>query len=134
MHRYATKILETLAKATWERIFFGEVLDCSQGEETITDINLLDIKRAATSGGYTGMHILKTNKADEAKFGIDWEWWIGSHLGGWWRYAVQAKKLLIGTDSSINAENFDLPLLAPFFPPLATNLFCSDRFKVINAL
>lgn len=93
MNTFATKLLEILAKATWERIRFGYELNCSQGEETITDINLLDLKRA----GSPGMYILKTGKVEEAEYGIDWEWWIGSEInpliGGWWRYAIQAKKL-----------------------------------------
>jgi hypothetical protein len=93
MNDYATRVLESLARATWERIKFGEELDCSQGEETMTDVNLLDLKRA----GPHAVHVFKVNKADEAKYGIDWEWWIGTDsdafFGGWWRYAVQAKKL-----------------------------------------
>jgi hypothetical protein len=93
MNPYATRLLERLARATWERIKIGEQLDCSQGEETITDINLLDMKRA----GYPGMRIIKTNKPQESQWGIDWEWWIGSDRGalsnGWWRFAIQAKKI-----------------------------------------
>lgn len=93
MNDYATRVLESLAKATWERIRFGEDLGCSQGEETITDVNLLDLKRA----GPHAVKIVKVKRAAEARYGLDWEWWVGTdhdaYFGGWWRYAVQAKKL-----------------------------------------
>ncbi|MEW5861088.1 MAG: DUF6615 family protein [Cyanobacteriota bacterium] len=85
----AVQIFEQLAEATWERIQFGEELGCRQGEETITDINILDLKRA----GLCEVFIPKINKAKESETGIDWEWWIGSDQRGWWRYAVQAKKV-----------------------------------------
>ncbi|MEP0799421.1 DUF6615 family protein [Funiculus sociatus] len=85
----AVQIFEELAKATWERIQFGEELGCRQGEETITDINILELKRARLCE----VLIPEIYKATESKTGIDWEWWIGSDQRGWWRYAVQAKKV-----------------------------------------
>lgn len=85
----AVQIFEELAKATWERIQFGEKLGCRQGEETITDINILDLKRARLCEVF----IPKINKGTESQTGIDWEWWIGFDQRGWWRYAVQAKKV-----------------------------------------
>lgn len=85
----AVQLFELLAESTWERILAGEELGCRQGEETLTNINLLDIKRARLHE----VRVPKINKADEPKTGIDWEWWIGSNKKGWWRYAVQAKKI-----------------------------------------
>ena len=84
-----TRLFEELAEATWDRIRFGEELDCPQQEETITDINLLEIKRARLAN----VRVQKISKKKEAKTGLDWEWWIGSNRTGWWRYAVQAKKV-----------------------------------------
>lgn len=89
MNTQIAKLFEELASATWDRIQVGEELQCSQGEETITDLNLLELKRA----DLRNLHIRKVTKAEESKSGIDWEWWIGSNSRGWWRYAVQAKKL-----------------------------------------
>ncbi|MFS0556349.1 DUF6615 family protein [Brevibacillus sp. 179-C9.3 HS] len=89
MNSKAIEVFERLAVDTWERIKFGEELDCRQSEETITDINLLEIKRAALAN----ILVSKSNKDDEGLTGLDWEWWIGSNSTGWWRYAVQAKKL-----------------------------------------
>lgn len=83
------RIFEELAEATWDRIRFGERLDCPQQEETITDINLLDLKRARLAN----VHVRKVGRKKEARTGLDWEWWIGSDRTGWWRYAVQAKKV-----------------------------------------
>lgn len=85
------KLLEALAEQTWDRIKDGYELGISQGEETITDFNLLEIKRA----GITEIKVAKTSKDDEAIRGIDWEWWIGSNSLGWLRYAVQAKKISV---------------------------------------
>jgi hypothetical protein len=82
--------LEYLARQTWDRLRDGYDLDVSQGEETITDFNLLEIKR---SGAHNIKVDKKTNKSEEAIIGIDWEWIIGSHTQGWLRYAVQAKKI-----------------------------------------
>ncbi len=83
------RLFESLAAATWDRIRFGEELDCPQQEETITDINLLDLKRARLAN----VHVRKVSRKREARTGLDWEWWIGSDRTGWWRYAVQAKKM-----------------------------------------
>lgn len=88
-HHSAQQLFEELATATWDRIRYGVELECSQGEETITDINLLDMKRAALPN----LYLWKANKAAEAETGLDWEWWVGSNGRRWWRYAVQAKKL-----------------------------------------
>lgn len=87
--RNVIELLGRLAENTWERLAMSLRLGCSQGEETITDINLLEILRAALPD----ILVVKTSKADEAVKGIDWEMWIGSNSAGWWRYAVQAKKV-----------------------------------------
>lgn len=90
---HATKLLEALAEQTWNRIKDGYDLEISQGEETITDLNLLEIKRS----GVKSIQIVKSTKAEEAIKGIDWEWWIGSNTQGWLRYAMQAKKIQIAS-------------------------------------
>lgn len=81
------KLFEELALGTWERVRDGEILGCRQGEETITDLNLLEIKRAKLPD------VTVKKGMNEDKTGIDWEWWIGSNTFGWWRYAIQAKKI-----------------------------------------
>jgi hypothetical protein len=87
-----------LATETWEKLRDGDALRISQGECTITDHNLLEISRA----NLPSMKILKTPLRKEATTGTDWEWWIGSASAGWFRFAVQAKKLCIKTQSYSN--------------------------------
>lgn len=58
-------------------------------EETITDIALMVLAEAKLQSVAT----YKATPAEEGSGGFDWEWFIGSDSHGWWRYAVQAKKL-----------------------------------------
>ncbi|HEU4326920.1 MAG TPA: hypothetical protein VFS21_27520 [Roseiflexaceae bacterium] len=84
----ATQLLEFLASETWCRLFLGLEMNVSQGEETITDDNLLHMVRSNVKG----LRVWKCPKHLERLKGVDWEWFIGSDKRGWWRYAVQAKK------------------------------------------
>ena len=81
-------MLETLAIDTWNRIELGWRYECSHGEETLTDINLLSLKMA----GGPRVKIWKVAKPEEAKYGIDWHWYVHSR-GTWRQYAIQAKIL-----------------------------------------
>ncbi len=81
-------LFEELATGTWERIMLGMLFSCSQGENTITDLNLLELHRSNAPG----LRIYKAIGRDEPKFGFDWEWFIGKP-GAWYRFSVQAKKL-----------------------------------------
>ena len=40
------QLFEQLAEATWGRVRYGEELQCSQSEEMLTNIDLLEMKRA----------------------------------------------------------------------------------------
>ncbi len=86
------RLFERLASETWERLRLSIALGCSQGETTITDHNLLEMKRI----GPRNLHVLKATPRRERLFGFDWEWWI-RYRSGWMRYAVQAKKLNLRT-------------------------------------
>lgn len=86
-------VLEGLALDTWERLRDSQDLQIRFGEETITDLVLLELKRSRVPG----IEVLQTNKAAESTQGTDWEWWIGSATAGWLRFAVQAKKLGLET-------------------------------------
>ncbi|GAX39035.1 DUF6615 family protein [Nodularia sp. NIES-3585] len=85
----AVDIFESLASLTWERIKLGQIHKVSQSEETITDLNLLEIARI----NCPEVQVVKTPKDKEKYQGTDWEWWIGNNRIGWLRYAVQAKKI-----------------------------------------
>lgn len=85
--------LECVAKDTWERLRDSESLDIRFGEETITDLVLLELKRMREPG----IRIVQTNKHKEKTSGTDWEWWLGAPKVGWLRFAIQAKKLNLRT-------------------------------------
>lgn len=87
--QHLPELFEKAASDTWERLKASSELDISQNETTITDIILLDFKRAKCPF----VHLMKTPQNREASQGTDWEWWIGADSVGWLRYAVQAKKI-----------------------------------------
>ena len=89
-------MLETLANDTWENLREAKALSVRFGEETITDILMLELRRK-------GFKVFKqTPLADEAKYGTDFECWVGSDSMRWVGYAIQAKKLDFGTDTYRN--------------------------------
>ncbi|MFB4202627.1 DUF6615 family protein [Arhodomonas sp. KWT2] len=71
----------------------GHELDCVQSEETLTDINLLEIKRESLYF----FRVDKPTKHEEREKGFDWEFWIGCNAKGWYRYAVQAKRMYLNS-------------------------------------
>ena len=80
-------LLETLAHDTWENLREAKALTVRFGEETITDTLMLQLRRR-------GFLVFKqTSLHDEAKYGTDFECWVGSDSTGWVGYAIQAKKL-----------------------------------------
>jgi len=87
------ELFEELSKRVWLRLEHSLVFDVSQGEETITDINLLDMKIA----GLNEIKLWKCPKSREPELGIDWWWLIGNDQVGWRSYMVQAKKLDLHT-------------------------------------
>ena len=94
--------LSILAEATWERLrdvkaFSAHTLPFDSvrlGEETITDLSMLDLRRKRL----IRVIFLQTPKHIEADRGTDFEWWLGSNRGGWFRLAIQAKKLDLKTN------------------------------------
>lgn len=59
------------------------------GETTITDLAMMDLCRR----GLNRSIFIPTPPDKERLHGTDFEWWIGSDVLGWFRLAVQAKKL-----------------------------------------
>ena len=96
------KALEFLATDTWERL--SDIKAFSQrpvpfnlvrlGETTITDLAMMYLCRRQVSESL----FLQTPQHIERKHGTDFEWWIGSPKDGWFRLAVQAKKLNVRED------------------------------------
>lgn len=105
-------------------------------EETITDLLVLGWKEARLAD----VTVYKAAGLDESRFGFDLELWIGSKEG-WYRYAVQAKKLgsngrynslrqLVGTPPA-----FQIRLLRAYaHAEEAIPLYCFyNHFNVVTA-
>ena len=89
-------MLRAFAEDTWENLREAWALSVRYGEETITDSLMLGLRRK----GFTAFK--QTPLRDEARYGTDFECWIGSDRIGWVGYAVQAKKLDLRTGSYRN--------------------------------
>ena len=89
-------LLKALAEDTWENLRDAKPLSVRFGEETITDTLMLELRRK----GFTVFK--QTSLRDEAKYGTDFECWLGSDSMGWVGYAIQAKKLDFGTGTYRN--------------------------------
>jgi hypothetical protein len=92
--------LEELATRTWDYLLAGEETKLRLGEETLTDINLVDLQRAHPAQVQT----VKFTKSEERRNGADWELWLfekGTALA----LRFQAKKLYgDGTYTSLSGE------------------------------
>ena len=80
-------LLEKLAMDTWENLRAAKRLSVRFGEETITDILMLELRRR----GFRTFR--QTPLTLEPKRGTDFECWIGLPGRSWTGFAVQAKKL-----------------------------------------
>jgi hypothetical protein len=81
-------ILESLGREVWQRIGDGDSLGVRQGEVTLTDHVLLEIRRRRPPA----VHVRKIGPALEPKVGADFDLWVrrGQRFR---RYLVQAKRL-----------------------------------------
>jgi len=79
--------MKHLAGKTWTMLEDSHRLNLSIGEETITELRLLELAKAHPSE----VAIHSFNRQAEAKTGADWEWFFEGHL--WFGMRVQAKRL-----------------------------------------
>ena len=85
------------------------------GEETITDLLMMELYIQ----GATLAFFKQTSKPDESISGTDFELWLGSERLGWFRFAIQAKKLNLRTDryaslTQSNANGLQIDLLEKY--------------------
>src|ERR1700674_228364 len=74
---------------TWNCLKYARQTGIQLGEESLTDLNLLNIQICHPSEVRTK----KFSRNTEGKVtGADWEWWFGSP-SGWLGLRIQAKKL-----------------------------------------
>src|ERR1051326_2383828 len=95
--RIAFMLLEALSSRIWTRLRYSKEYEVSHGEETITDITLLDLKMTVERLKIEGIDVWKCAEGGEPHIGIDWMWYVGSPSQGWLHFAVQAKKLHLGS-------------------------------------
>lgn len=87
------KTFQRRAISTWNLLRKARVSRLQLGEETITDINLLEIQ-------YKHPHeviLYKFTKPQESRTGADWEWWLTGPSGLWLGLRIQAKVLSLET-------------------------------------
>lgn len=86
---------QNLADRTWRAIADAHQAGLSYGEETITETNLLHLRRYHP-------HQVRirafSKQKEEPATGADWEWWIGGH-GRWFGMRVQAKRIKYPADN-----------------------------------
>lgn len=85
----AARALQDLAQETWQRLREASEYSQAMGEESITEYNLLELKKKASSA----IRLRSISKMEESRIGFDWEMFVGTRYRGWIRYAVQAKKV-----------------------------------------
>lgn len=84
------KIFEALSESTWRWLNYSNRRGIRIGEDAITSYNLSIIDTLCSSAV-----VVEDTRNQEHEKGADWEFWIGSNRTGWYRYAIQAKKLTI---------------------------------------
>ena len=85
------------SKDTWERLHYVNDSYVTRGpsapmrfaEETITDLMLMELYLHGSSL----IQFTQTSRSQESLSGTDLELWVGSRRLGWFRFAIQAKKL-----------------------------------------
>ena len=138
------EIFGNQARDTWQRLGFvkdsfqnrGVLGQIRFGEETITDLMLMDLYVK----GSTVILFKQTSKPAESVSGTDFELWLGTDQLGWYRFAIQAKKLDLRTDrySTLpqnNSNGLQIDLLEQFANAKgAAPLYClynyTDNAKV----
>ncbi len=83
-----------LAFETWDILASSRTVEYQPGEETLTDLNILELKKRHPTEVFTRTF----SKPEEGKNGADWEWWLTGSSGQWFAFRLQAKILNLETD------------------------------------
>ncbi|MDQ3802467.1 MAG: hypothetical protein M3416_01230 [Acidobacteriota bacterium] len=95
--RLAFTHLESLTSRIWTLLRYSQEYEVSHGEETIIDVTLLDLRMIVDRLKLVGIDVWKCAEGWEPHIGTDWMRYVGSPSRGWLRFAVQAKKLHLGS-------------------------------------
>jgi len=89
VHPSLCETFRSRATWTWDLLSRARRVGTQIGEETITDLNILELRTRHPTQIYN-----KTfNKQEEGKNGADWEWWMTGESAKWIGFRVQAKVL-----------------------------------------
>lgn len=80
---------------TWAQLSGGRRCGHQIGEETVTDLNVLELKLRHPEDVF----VKAFSKPDEGRVGADIEVWLGSTSGPWLGFRVQAKIIDFDTDT-----------------------------------
>lgn len=83
------RLLEELGRLIWFRIRDGEILSIRQGEVTLTDCTLLELRRANPAS----VQVRKVPLSEEKRSGADIDLFVGPIRGLYRRYLLQAKRV-----------------------------------------
>lgn len=95
MHPTLCDTFRSRALLTWDMLARGRSVDCQIGEETLTDLNIIELKIRHSSEIYSRTF----NKTEEGLNGADWEWWFTGSSQKWIGFRVQAKVIDIQKNS-----------------------------------
>lgn len=105
---------ERISSDTWNRLMQARALDVRLGEETLTDLLLLDLKPHEST---YRIHVFQSTKQYEALYGTDLEILVRDRHGRTYRYAIQAKKIDYGKSSQPKGPSTATrPLAVPSIP------------------
>lgn len=83
-----------LALDTWDKIALSRRVNFQLKEETLTDLNMLELKLRHPGQVLTTVF----SKPEEGVNGADWEWWFNINGTDWIGFRIQAKILNIYSD------------------------------------
>ena len=87
-------LIESVSAEVWKNVGLYHRYGVSYGEDAITSALLVAIAEASPRN-----LLLKDTRPSESTKGCDFDLWIGGHGRGWYRYAVQAKKISVSTEN-----------------------------------
>lgn len=94
--------MDELAGLTLERVRAGDARGIRLREDTITEMNLLDLDIR-----HPNLAVRRFNQHEERSNGADWEWFIGSESAGWFGLRIQAKRADDGQYRQLGHEGAD---------------------------
>jgi len=110
------QLFETLASSTWHTIFYSHLNRVQLGEDAITSYILYTL--ACSNINFA---LFEDKRPEEHKVGCDFELFIGEDTIGWYRYAIQAKKIQVSTGRYANLKHFVKGTPCVFRPNMNTH-------------